>query len=119
MNTTNNTALTPNAQLLRRNMTKEERHLWYDFLKSYPIPFHRQKVIGRFIVDFCCAKAKVIFELDGSQHYEPEGKSKDRERDSYLSDLGYLVLRYTNLEITTNFRSVCEDIDKQIASRII
>ena len=118
MNTTNNASLTSNAQSLRKNMTKEERRLWYDFLKFYPVSFHRQKVIGRYIVDFFCAKAKVIVELDGSQHFEPEGKREDAYRDRCLSDLGYLVLRYSNNFVNKQFRSVCEDIHKHIESRL-
>ncbi len=118
MNTTNNAALTSNAQSLRKNMTKEERHLWYDFLKTYPVSFHRQKVIGYYIVDFFCAKAKVIVELDGSQHYGPEGKKKDKDRDLHLSELGYLVLRYSNDEVNRHFLSVCEDIHKYVGRRI-
>ena len=58
-------------------MTKEERHLWYDFLKQMPMNFKRQKVIGSDIVDFYCAAAKLAIELDGSQHYDDEGKTKD------------------------------------------
>ena len=110
MNTSHNPALTKNAQQLRRNMTKEERRLWYDFLKNLPILFHRQKVIGNYIVDFYCAKAKLVIELDGSQHYEDKGIEKDRERDCFLQELGLTVLRFSNLEINQNFQGVCESI---------
>ena len=110
MNRFSNEALTSNAKKLRREMTKEERHLWYDFLKSLPETFHRQKVIGKYIVDFYCASAKIVIELDGSQHYDDEGLLSDKERDRYLDSLGITVLRYSNLEVNQNFTGVCEDI---------
>ena len=91
-------------------MTKEERHLWYDFLKSLPITFNRQKVIGNYIVDFHCSSVKLVIELDGSQHYEEKGIFSDKVRDEFLNNLGLTVLRYSNLDVNRNFRSVCEDI---------
>lgn len=115
MNTRHNPALTGNAQALRKNMTKEERHLWYDFLKLHPLTFHRQKIVGSYIVDFCCSQVRIIIELDGSQHYDPRGKQADAVRDQYLTEQGYTVLRYSNAEINMRFQSVCEDINKQIA----
>lgn len=81
MNETNNKQLTGNAQNLRKNMTPEERHLWYDFLKNLPVTINKQKVIGRYIVDFYCARAKIAVEVDGSQHYSSDGKAYDKERD--------------------------------------
>ena len=110
MNKINNTKLKPFAQKLRRNMTKEERHLWYDFLKELPVTWNRQKVIGPYIVDFYCAGSKLVVELDGSQHYDESGKKADHERDTYLAGLGISVLRYSNLDIKLRFDSVCEDI---------
>lgn len=110
MNQTYNSKLAANARVLRRNMTKEERHLWYDFLKGLPVMVHRQKVIGNYIVDFYIADAKIVIELDGSQHYEREGKQADQLRDAYLSSLGLTVLRYSNADIHQRFRSVCADI---------
>ncbi len=110
MNKTNNPKLTTNAKNLRKNMTKEERHLWYDFLKSLPITVHRQKVIGDYIVDFYIASSKTVIELDGSQHYENKGKESDARRDRYLNELGIKVLRYSNLDVNQRFESVCEDI---------
>lgn len=95
-------------------MTDEERHLWYDFLKSLPKTFNRQKVIGKYIVDFYCAEAKLVIELDGSQHYDPNGHAADLERDEYLSKMGLKVLRYSNADINLRFSSVCEDILRQI-----
>ena len=110
MNNFNNPKLTQNSQNLRKNMTKEERHLWYDFLKQQPHTFNRQKVIGNYIVDFYCADAKLVIELDGSQHYESDGKLADAQRDEYLNSLGIKVLRYSNHDVNQNFRTVCEDI---------
>ena len=89
---------------------KEEKHLWYDFLKKLPLTFNRQKVIGKYIVDFYCSSAKIIIELDGSQHYDDENKQKDISRDEYLKNLGIKVLRYSNLDIHNNFDAVCRDI---------
>ena len=110
MNTTRNKKLASNAKTLRKAMTKEERHLWYDFLKSLPVMVHRQKVSGNYIVDFYIASAHRVIELDGSQHYEAEGKLADEERDAYLSSLGLTVLRYSNADINYRFQAVCEDI---------
>ena len=105
-----NSHLTGNAQRLRREMTKEERHLWYDFLKPAGIQAHRQKTIGPYIVDFYISSAKIVIELDGSQHFEETGQCADEQRDYYLNQLGLTVLRYANNEVNQNFRGVCEDI---------
>ena len=91
-------------------MTKEERHLWYDFLKTLPLTVNRQKVIGRYIADFYCAESKTVIELDGSQHYTEENAQKDKERDEYFKEMGIKVLRYSNLDINKNFEGVCKDI---------
>ena len=107
---TNNPKLTANAQTLRKNMTKEERHLWYDFLKTLPVTINRQKVIGKYIVDFYCAAARLVIELDGSQHYEETGIIADTARDRYLQSLGLTILRYSNREVNQQFPRVCEDI---------
>ena len=114
MNKTNNPNLTGNAKTLRKNMTKEERHLWYDFLKKLPITVNRQKVIGDYIVDFYIATYKIAIELDGSQHYEDKGAENDAKRDTFLNSLGIKVLRYSNLDICQKFEGVCEDILHQI-----
>lgn len=87
MDRKHNKRIVPVAKMLRKNMTKEERHLWYDFLRDYPIKFSRQKVLGKYIVDFYCAKAKLIIELDGSQHYEDKNIQADTERTEYLKDM--------------------------------
>ena len=110
MNKTNNPRLTPYAKKLRREMTKEERHLWYDFLRQLPVTIRRQKVIGDYIVDFYCASAGLVIELDGSQHYEEEGLAADFEREQALGAHGLQVLRYSNRDINERFSSVCEDI---------
>ena len=106
-----NKKLVSNAKQLRKEMTKEERHLWYDFLREYPVRFLRQKVIGNFIVDFYCAKAKLVVELDGSQHYEEENITKDNERTEFLEKYGLTIIRIPNNEVNNNFRGVCEYID--------
>ena len=110
MNKEYNSKLISRAKDLRKTMTKEERHLWYDFLKQLPVTVHRQKTIGTFIVDFYIASAKVVIELDGSQHYEKAHQHYDQMRDAYLSELGCKVLRYSNADINYRFRDVCEDI---------
>lgn len=110
MNKNNNARLTGNAKSLRKNMTKEERHLWYDFLKGLPITVNRQKVISSYIVDFYIASAKLVIELDGSQHYEPKGLQEDKNRDKFLKSNGIKVLRYSNLDVNKNFEGVCQDI---------
>ena len=107
-----------NAQQLRRNMTKQERHLWYDFLKTYPFQFRRQKQFGPYIVDFYCSKAKLVVEVDGRQHFEEKGLEHDRERDDYLKSLNLVVMRIPNNEIDHNFTGVCEQIETLVKGRI-
>ncbi len=114
MNKTNNPQLKNNARILRKNMTKEERHLWYDFLKILPVTINRQKVIGNYIVDFYCHQAKLVIELDGSQHYENDNMEKDAERTDYLKGYGLKVIRIPNNEVSRNFRGVCEHIDAAV-----
>ncbi len=114
MNKTHNAKLTSNAKTLRKNMTKEERHLWYDFLKTLSVTVNRQKVIGNYIVDFYIAASKIVIELDGSQHYEDKGIESDKKRDEFLNSLGIKVLRYSNLDINQRFESICEDILNEI-----
>ena len=106
-----NKALTPMAKLLRRNMTKEERHLWYDFLRQHPARFSRQKVLGRYIADFYSAKAQLVIELDGSQHYEEQNIEQDSARTAFLEGYGLTVIRIPNNEIMQNFEGVCAYID--------
>ncbi len=99
------------AKMLRKNMTKEEKHLWYDLLRAYPTRFSRQKVLGKYIADFYCAEAKLIIELDGSGHYTEEGKQHDEERTAFLKEYGLNVIRIPNTEIHQNFQGVCKYID--------
>ena len=96
-------------------MTKEEKHLWYDFSKLLPLTVNRQKVIENYIVDFYIAEAQIVIELDGSQHYKEEGIQKDKIRDERLKSLGFKVLRYTNLDVHWRFKEVCADIENHIA----
>ena len=114
MQSKHNKQLVPFAKQLRKEMTKEERHLWYDFLRSYPVRFSRQKVLGNYIVDFYSAEAKIVIELDGSQHYEDQNIKQDAERTSFLEGYGLTVIRIPNNEVNTNFRSVCEYIDAAV-----
>ena len=107
-----------NAQRLRREMTPHERKLWYLFLRKYPVKIYKQRIIGKFIVDFYCASAKLVIEIDGSQHYEPQGMAYDAERSEFLTTLGLEVLRFSNRQIDREFRSVCEQIDLTIQSRL-
>jgi very-short-patch-repair endonuclease len=114
-----NKKLVSNAKTLRKNMTKEERHLWYDFLRNYPIRFLRQKVIDDYIVDFYCHEARLIIELDGSQHYEENAMIKDRIRTEIIEQRNFIVIRIPNNEINQNFRGVCEYIDTLVRSKVL
>ena len=114
----NNGNLSENARRLRKNMTPEEKQLWYQFLKDLPVTIHRQRVIGPYIVDFYCASAKLIIELDGSQHYEPKGMEYDRRRDAFFQNHGILVLRFSNLDVLQNLSGVCQQIDLAVKQRI-
>ncbi len=111
--------LLPAARALRRNMTRQEKHLWYDFLRQYPVRVYRQRVIDRFIADFYCHQARLVIELDGSQHYSDEGLAYDEARTQVLEKYGISVLRFSNLDIDRNFRGVCEMIDKVIKERLL
>ena len=105
------------SQYLRKNMTKEEKHLWYDFLKQLPFTVKRQEVFENYIADFYIREVKLIIELDGSQHYTEEGLEKDATRDRYFQKHGIKVLRYTNVDIHKSFTGVCADILAQIETR--
>ena len=109
-----NKQLVPFAKQLRKEMTKEERHLWYDFLRTYPVRFSRQKVLGKYIADFYSAEAKLVIELDGSQHYEAVNTENDTERTAFLEGYGLTVIRIPNNEVMRNFRGVCEYIDDAV-----
>ncbi len=118
MNRKHNCALTSNARQLRKNMTKEERHLWYDFLRDYPVRFLRQKVIDNYVVDFYCHQARLIIELDGSQHYESAQMQTDNLRTEKLQQRDLTVVRIPNNYINENFPGVCEHIDRIVQERI-
>ena len=107
----------PKARQLRKNMTPQERKLWYGFLSSYAIRFQRQKTIDRFIVDFYCHKAKLIVELDGSQHYSDEGIAYDQERSAVLERYGLKVIRFSNRQVDREFYAVCQVIDEEVRRR--
>ncbi|MBQ9168235.1 MAG: endonuclease domain-containing protein [Oscillospiraceae bacterium] len=118
MQSKHNKQLVPFARQLRKEMTKEERHLWYDFLRSYPVRFSRQKVLGKYIVDFYSAEARLVIELDGSQHYEDQNITKDTQRTAFLEAYGLKVLRISNNEVARNFRGVCEYIDATVTQSL-
>ena len=109
-----NEQLVPLAKTLRKEMTREERHLWYDYLRFYPVRFSRQKVLGKYIADFYSAEAKIVIELDGSQHYEASEIQRDAERTAFLEEYGLTVIRVPNNEVSRNFRGVCEYIDAAV-----
>ena len=113
-----NPANVPAAKALRKHMTPEERHLWYDFLRGYPVRILRQRPIGPYIVDFYCAAAKLVIELDGSQHYEPEGQERDAERTAFLEQYGLKVIRISNRDVNRNFNGVSELLHREIQSRL-
>ena len=105
-----NPTLVKRAQELRKNMTPEERHLWYDLLKRLPLTVKRQHNIENFIVDFYIPKKKIVIEIDGIQHLEEEHLQNDQKRDEELSDWGITVLRYSNEDINKRFSTVANNI---------
>ena len=113
-----NAELTARAKELRKNMTREERKLWNDFLRDYPIRFLRQKVIDNYIVDFYCHAARLVIELDGSQHYEESVLLKDRIRTTIIEKRGLTVLRIPNDAVTQIFAGVCEYIDLAVQTAL-
>ena len=106
-----NRDLTPYARKLRREATRQENHLWYDFLNTLPVRFQRQKPIGEYIVDFYCHKCKLVIEIDGSQHFDDAAKAYEQRREQYLNSIGLTVLHFTNIDIDCNFAVVCQYID--------
>ena len=115
---TRNDTLLHNARNLRKAMTKEERHLWFDFLRTYPVRFRRQEIIGNYIADFYCSSAQIVIEVDGSQHYEEAGEAYDRKRTIDLNAMGIEVVRFSNLDIARNFEGVCLEIDRLIKNKM-
>lgn len=113
-----NKNLTHNARTLRKNMTKEERHLWYDFSSHYKVRFLRQKVIDGYIVDFYCHAARLVIELDGSQHYSDDGFIKDSIRTERIKKRNLTVIRIPNNYVNSSFYEVCEYIDNIVKDRL-
>ena len=105
------------ARQLRREMTPHERKLWYLFLRQYPVKVYKQRIIETYIADFYCASAKLVIEIDGSQHFEEKGKAHDEERTAFLTELGLEVLRFSNRDIDRDFQSVCEQIHHTIQKK--
>ena len=112
-----NNRLLPRARDLRKEMTPEERKLWYLFLRHYPVKFYKQRILGSFIVDFYCHAAKLVIEIDGSQHYEAEGHAYDEERTAVLRGYGLEVIRFSNRDINDRFPAVCEQIDTIVKAK--
>ena len=110
--------LIPRAKELRKNATRQENQLWYDFLRTYPVRFQRQKTIGSFIVDFYCHAAKIAVEIDGSQHYTEQGLGYDSERTAALEKYGIKVVRFTNQDVNKNFSGVCDTIHDEVQKRV-
>ena len=108
----------PFAKELRKNMTPWERHLWYDFLRNCAVKFRRQAVFGKYIADFYCAQAKLVLELDGSQHYEKTTMQYDAERTKELEQYGVVVIRIPNNQVDKNFQGVCAYIDDVVQNRL-
>lgn len=106
------------ARILRRNMTKQEKHLWYDFLRNYKAKIYKQRIIDNFVADFYCHQARLVIEIDGSQHYTKEGAAHDADRTAVLEKYGLLVLRFSNKDIEEIFEGVCTLIDQTILNRI-
>lgn len=109
---------TQNAKNLRRNMTEQEKKLWYCFLKNYSFKFYRQRTVNNFVLDFYCAKAKLAVELDGSQHYSDGGIEYDENRTNTLKRYGIKVIRFTNPQVTYKFKEVREVIDAEVKARL-
>ena len=113
-----NAELKGRSRQLRKNMTRQERHLWYDFLRDYPVKVYRQRSIDRFIVDFYCSRAHLVIELDGGQHYTSEGQAYDTERSAVLQNYNLAVIRVSNADVDQNFSGVCAFIDRRIKEEL-
>ncbi len=106
------------ARKLRKQATPQENHLWYDFLRRYPIRFQRQKAIDSYIVDFYCHQAKLVIEIDGTQHFEDNGKEYDAMRTMRLKEIGLQVIRISNRQINEEFDRVCAYIDHTVTNSL-
>ena len=105
------------SQSLRKEMTPEEKTLWYQFLRNHDFQWNRQKILGPYIVDFYCKTRSLVVELDGSQHYDPKTQAYDARRTHYLQSLSLTVLRFSNTDIKKNFPAVCEAINYACSSK--
>ena len=112
-----NKNITPNAKKLRREMTKQERKLWYEFLRHHEFKWYKQRVIGSYIADFYCAKALLVVEIDGSQHYTEDGIEYDQIREQYINANNIKVIRFSNVDVDNNFDGVCYEIDLEVSKR--
>ena len=119
MSVSKNPGLLGHARNLRKEMTPQERKLWYLFLQKYPVKFYKQRIIGPFIVDFYCASAKLVIEIDGSQHYDTPGMMHDLKRTEYLQQQGLKVLRFSNADINSRFSNVCDTIHQELQNRTV
>lgn len=113
-----NKNLKETSRKLRKEMTPQERHLWFVFLKNHPFKFVRQRPIYKFVADFYCSKAKLVIEIDGSQHYTQEGMDYDKLRSDIINIYGIKVIRFSNYDIDKNFEGVCEEINKVIDEQL-
>lgn len=113
-----NSDLKEASRMLRKNMTPQERKLWYDFLRGYPVQWYRQRAIDRFVVDFYCAKPRLAVELDGAHHYTEQGLEYDAQRSIILEQHGVQVLRFENYEVSQNFEKICKAIDRAVKARM-
>ena len=105
-----NDELLEKAKELRKNMTEEEKKLWFGFLRKQSLRFRRQEIIGSYIVDFYCKERKLVIEIDGAQHYEHEAAEYDCKRTEYLESIGMKVIRIRNGQINKEFENVCRYI---------
>ena len=113
-----NNQLLDRAKELRQEMTPQERKLWYLFLRPNPLKFYKQRIIDSYIVDFYCASAKLVIEIDGSQHYTDQGRQQDDARSQVLQRHGLMVLRFSNREINMEFDAVCQMIHRIVQQRV-
>jgi len=109
-----NATLTQRARELRKGATKQENHLWYEYLRDFRPRFTRQRIVGSYILDFYCGSVKLAIELDGSQHYEPDAMEYDRTRTGFLESMGIQVLRFTNIDVNKDFEGVCYRIENRV-----
>ena len=110
--------MTQFARNLRNNSIPQERKLWYQFLSKFSLRIHRQKTIGPYIVDFYCHKAKLVIEIDGSQHIEQKNQESDQKRTKYFESIGLEMIRFTNRDVNNNFDGVCNKIVQTINTKL-